>query len=210
MGPSKQSAAGSPLLHAAFDVLVGQGRWASREALGGFVVRFPGGEPAVVDGWHIDASFPGEDLEAGSTDYMRWRANVESRDCALRMFFLFSDVGEGDAPTRIRVGSHLDAARVLEPEGETAWTPESLPGAQRPPPGIARSRTPRARPGTSISATRSWCTLANRTAERVRASWASRSSPRPSRSGSRGRTGPTHRSRSRSDAASVSVRPTGK
>ncbi|MFJ3955840.1 phytanoyl-CoA dioxygenase family protein [Streptomyces libani] len=126
MGPSKQPAAGSPLLHAAFDVLVGQGRWASREALGGFVVRFPGGEPAVVDGWHIDASFPGEDLEAGSTDYMRWRANVESRDCALRMFFLFSDVGEGDAPTRIRVGSHLDAARVLEPEGETGLDAREL------------------------------------------------------------------------------------
>jgi hypothetical protein len=34
------------------------------------------------------------------------------------MLFLFSDVGEDDAPTRIRAGSHLDIARVLEPAGE--------------------------------------------------------------------------------------------
>src|SRR5260370_35120399 len=34
------------------------------------------------------------------------------------MLFLFSDVGESDAPTRIKVGSHLDIARILEPAGE--------------------------------------------------------------------------------------------
>jgi hypothetical protein len=34
------------------------------------------------------------------------------------MLFLFSDVGERDAPTRIRVGSHLDMAKWLEPAGE--------------------------------------------------------------------------------------------
>lgn len=34
------------------------------------------------------------------------------------MLFLFSDVGEDDAPTRIRVGSHVDMARVLAPAGE--------------------------------------------------------------------------------------------
>ena len=31
---------------------------------------------------------------------------------------LFSDVGEDDAPTRIRVGSHFDIARLLAPAGE--------------------------------------------------------------------------------------------
>ena len=31
------------------------------------------------------------------------------------MLFLFSDVGEDNAPTRIRVGSHLDIARRLAP-----------------------------------------------------------------------------------------------
>jgi hypothetical protein len=34
------------------------------------------------------------------------------------MLFLFSDVGERDAPTRIRVGSHLDIPRLLEPFGD--------------------------------------------------------------------------------------------
>jgi hypothetical protein len=34
------------------------------------------------------------------------------------MLFLFSDVSEQDAPTVISVGSHLDVAKMLEPEGE--------------------------------------------------------------------------------------------
>ena len=33
------------------------------------------------------------------------------------MLFLFSAVGIDDAPTRIRVGSHLDLPRLLEPAG---------------------------------------------------------------------------------------------
>lgn len=45
--------------------------------------------------------------------------NVTSRGRALAMFFLFSDVSEKDAPTRMRVGSHMDMARFLEPAGET-------------------------------------------------------------------------------------------
>jgi hypothetical protein len=38
------------------------------------------------------------------------------------MLFLFSDVGESDAPTRIRVGSHADIARQLAPAGEPGLT----------------------------------------------------------------------------------------
>jgi hypothetical protein len=34
------------------------------------------------------------------------------------MLFLFSDIGESDAPTRIRIGSHLDIARHLQPAGD--------------------------------------------------------------------------------------------
>lgn len=34
------------------------------------------------------------------------------------MLFLFSEVGPHDAPTRIRVGSHLDVPPLLEPYGE--------------------------------------------------------------------------------------------
>jgi hypothetical protein len=44
--------------------------------------------------------------------------NVRSKGRALLLLFLFSDVGEFDAPSRIRVGSHLDAARILAPAGE--------------------------------------------------------------------------------------------
>jgi phytanoyl-CoA dioxygenase PhyH len=36
----------------------------------------------------------------------------------LLMLFLYSDIGEKDAPTRIKVGSHLDIARLLTPQGE--------------------------------------------------------------------------------------------
>lgn len=110
------AAANTPRLHAAFDTLVGEGRWTPRTGLGGFVIRFPSGEPAVVDGWHVDVSFPGP--ASKPDDYMTWRANVTSRDRALLMFFLLSDTGETDAPTRLRVGSHHDVARVLAPEGE--------------------------------------------------------------------------------------------
>jgi hypothetical protein len=45
--------------------------------------------------------------------------NLWSRDRALLMLFLFTDVGPDDAPTRIYVGSHLDVPPILEPIGET-------------------------------------------------------------------------------------------
>lgn len=38
------------------------------------------------------------------------------------MLFLFSDIGEDDAPTRLRLGSHLDVARMLAPAGEAGMT----------------------------------------------------------------------------------------
>lgn len=60
--------------------------------------------------------------------------NVTSRGRALLTLFLFSDVGEDDAPTRIRVGSHLDMARYLEPAGEQGRSRMMLEhmGADRP------------------------------------------------------------------------------
>ncbi|MFC9975619.1 phytanoyl-CoA dioxygenase family protein [Spirillospora sp. NPDC127200] len=122
-----KAAANTPRLHAAFDALVGKGRWRPRTSLGGFVIRFPGNVPAVVDGWHVDVSFPGPDSDPG--DYMTWRANLASKDRALLMLFLFSDVEAVDAPTRLRVGSHLDVARILEPEGEDGLDARQL--AQR-------------------------------------------------------------------------------
>jgi len=42
------------------------------------------------------------------------------------MLFLFSDVGEDDAPTRLRLGSHRDIARQLAPHGEAGLTLREL------------------------------------------------------------------------------------
>ena len=109
-----KKAANTPLLLNAFDQLAGKGNWLPRSTLGSFPIRFPCTEKAVDTGWHVDASFPGAD----ASDYLDWRINIYSKGRALLMLFLFSDVGETDAPTRIRVGSHLDVAKLLEPEGE--------------------------------------------------------------------------------------------
>lgn len=106
--------ANTPVLHAAFDQLVGAGRWLPRESLGGFPIRFPHGEDPGDTGWHVDASYP---PEAPSATYFEWRINLESKGRALLMLFLFSDVGEQDAPTRIRIGSHLCVARLLARAG---------------------------------------------------------------------------------------------
>jgi hypothetical protein len=56
-------AANTPLLHSAFDQLVGRGRWQPRDSLGTFPVRFPSQEDTGDTGWHVDASFPGEDAD---------------------------------------------------------------------------------------------------------------------------------------------------
>jgi hypothetical protein len=126
-----EKAVNSPVLYEAFDQLVGEGRWRPRTNLGAFPVRFPTLRfPDPLDpgdtAWHIDVSFPGD---AGNwddhTDLSRWRVNLSSRGRALLMLFLFSDVGEFDAPTRIKVGSHLDIAPFLEPAGE-AGMPHSM------------------------------------------------------------------------------------
>lgn len=109
-----RQAANTPLLHAAFDQLVGKGYWLPRNSLGTFPVRFPSEDDPGDAGWHVDASFLGENPD----DYLAWRVNVRSRGRALLMLFLFSDVGEKDAPTRIRPGSHLKVAQLLEPYGE--------------------------------------------------------------------------------------------
>jgi len=110
--PPFLAAANSAWLHAAFDQLVGPGRWLPPGAIGTFPVRFPSPHDPGDAGWHVDVSFGTE-----APDFMDWRVNVTSRGRALLMLFLFSDVGEQDAPTRIRAGSHLDIARQLAPAG---------------------------------------------------------------------------------------------
>lgn len=102
------------LLQAAFDELVGKGRWLPRNSLGTFPIRFPSDEEPNDTGWHVEASFPGKDVN----DYFSWRINVRSKGRALLMLFLFSDVTKDDAPTRIKLGSHIEVARLLKPYGE--------------------------------------------------------------------------------------------
>ncbi|HEV2688856.1 MAG TPA: phytanoyl-CoA dioxygenase [Bryobacteraceae bacterium] len=109
-------AANTAVLHRAFDQLVGPGRWRPRVDLGTFPIRFPSPDDPGDAGWHIDASFPPEN--ANPSDFLDWCVNVTSKGRALLMLFLFSDVGENDAPTRIRAASHLDVARMLAPAGE--------------------------------------------------------------------------------------------
>ena len=126
-GPLFSAAANTPRLHAAFDQLVGPGRWQRRDGIGTFPIRFPSPEDPGDAGWHIDVSFALPDDDAA--DIFSWRANVTSRGRALLMLFLFSDVGEEDAPTRIRVGSHLGIARRLAPAGDDGLSLRTLGAA---------------------------------------------------------------------------------
>ena len=119
-----REAVNTPVLHSAFDALVGRNRWVRRESLGSFPIRFPHREDPGDTGWHVDSSFP-PDPPVGN-DYMQWRINFRSKGRALLMLFLFSDVGTDDAPTRIRIGSHLVVAQVLRPAGEEGMSTVEL------------------------------------------------------------------------------------
>ncbi len=115
--PPFREAANQPVLHEAFDRLVGPGRWHPRQSLGSFPVRFPSDEDPGDAGWHLEGSFTGDEGE--------YRVNLRSRGRALLMLFLFSDVGPDDAPTRIRAGSHLDVPPLLSEAGDEGreWMP---------------------------------------------------------------------------------------
>lgn len=130
-----RKAVSTPILHAACDQVVGKGRWLPRDGLGIFPVRFPHPDDPGDAGWHVDVGFPGEDCDPNEQrDFSAWRVNITSRGRALLMLFLFSDAGEEDAPTRIRVGSHFDMARFLAPAGEAGMSRLVLDqmGAERP------------------------------------------------------------------------------
>lgn len=111
--PPFRAAANTTVLHHAYDQLVGIGRWQPPGGLGTFPIRFPSPDDPGDAGWHIDMSF-GLD----NPDFMSWRANIASKGRTLLMLFLLSDVGENDAPTRIRAGSHRDISRLLAPHEE--------------------------------------------------------------------------------------------
>ena len=113
-------------LHAAFDELVGVGRWVPRQSLGGFPIRFPHPDAPGDTGWHVDASFPPDKPVGLPESYSDWRVNLRSKGRALLMLFLLSDVGEDEAPTRIRLGSHLRIPELLAPAGEDGLTSMEL------------------------------------------------------------------------------------
>jgi hypothetical protein len=108
-GPAFAAAGTSPALWEAYDALLGPGCWVQREGVGGtLAVRFPSMKDPGDAGWHIDGSY---DVDG------KWWVNVHSRRRGLLALFLFTDVGDADAPTEILVGSHLDVPRVLAPFG---------------------------------------------------------------------------------------------
>jgi hypothetical protein len=113
--PPFRQAANTAALHEAFDQLVGAGRWTALTGLGSFPLRFPSTDAPLEAGWHVEASYTGVRGEP--------RVNLRSRERALVMLFLFSEVGPDDAPTQLRVGSHLDVPQFLEPPGDDglAW-----------------------------------------------------------------------------------------
>lgn len=70
-------AANTPLLHKAFDQLVGPRRWLPRMDLGTFPIRFPSPDDPGDTGWHVDASFPPE--TGDTTDFLNWHVNGRSK-----------------------------------------------------------------------------------------------------------------------------------
>jgi hypothetical protein len=109
-GPAFAAAGTSPALQDTYDALLGAGRWWKREGVGGTLpIRFPSERDPGDAGWHIDGSY---DVDGA------WWVNVHSRGRGLLALFLFTDVGDDDAPTELIVGSHLDVPRAIAPFGE--------------------------------------------------------------------------------------------
>jgi phytanoyl-CoA dioxygenase PhyH len=121
-------AGSAPALVAAYDELIGPGRWSQPVRVGeALVVRFPAPEDERANaGHHIEGSY------SGSRPGEYW-VNVRSRARGLLALFLFTDVGPDDAPTRLVCGSHRYVPEFLAPYGEAGtsadadfWRPSIL------------------------------------------------------------------------------------
>ena len=121
----------APALAAAYDELIGPGRWerSVRPADLGetVVVRFPAEDERANAGYHIEGSYAAPDGSGAG-----W-VNIRSRARGLLVLFLLTDVGRYDAPTRLLCGSHLAVPRFLAPYGEAGtdsdadfWRPSTL------------------------------------------------------------------------------------
>ena len=127
-----------------------RGRWWRRRGVGGTIpVRFPSQDDPGDAGWHIEASFE----KNGD-----WWVNYRSRQRGLLALYLFSDVDADCAPTRVRPGSHRDAARVLRRPVTKGCRSRRRRSWPRRPARTGRRPWRPAGPGTSSSATRSWST----------------------------------------------------
>ncbi|MGH7144597.1 MAG: phytanoyl-CoA dioxygenase family protein [Planctomycetota bacterium] len=102
------SEAFTPRLNAAFDQVMGVGRYRPLTHLGWWPVSFPGFDAppwhAPDQGWHVDG--------------IQFHHRVNSPDQGLLPIFLLSDIGPGDGGTAIDLGSHRIAARILNEAGE--------------------------------------------------------------------------------------------
>ena len=102
-GPSVEPVFTSRLF-AAFDDLMGIGRWEYSPSLGWWPISFPGfekppwTEPQI--GWHIDGQ--------------QFHHHLNSREQGLLSIFLFSDIEPGDGGTALSLGSHQITAKILE------------------------------------------------------------------------------------------------
>src|SRR5215510_14657087 len=109
-GPALAAAGTALALCEVYDQLLGPDRWIRRQGVGGQIpVRFPSTTDPGDAGWHFDGSY-----DVGG----QWWVNLQSRGRALLALFLFTDVGERDAPTEILVGSPLDVPCLLAPFGQ--------------------------------------------------------------------------------------------
>ena len=101
----------APALTAAYDELIGPGRWKPSIDIGdAVVVRFPKEHDRGNAGYHIEGSYAGP----GGAGWV----NIRSRARGLLALFLLTDVGPDDAPTRLMCGSHLYVPEFLAPYGE--------------------------------------------------------------------------------------------
>jgi len=118
------AAAASPDLAAAYDELIGAGRWNRRAGVGGTVpVRFLSEEYPGEVGYHIEGNW------WGGREY--W-TNVRSKGRGLLALFLFSDVGADDAPARLIAGSHLFVPPILAPAGANGMAGGDVAARLRP------------------------------------------------------------------------------
>jgi hypothetical protein len=122
----------APTLTAAYDELIGPGRWErsvrSVDIGEAVVVRFPAGDERANAGYPHRGQLRPADGGPGAG----W-VNIRSRARGLLALFLFTDAGRHDAPTRLLCGSHLAVPQFLAPYGEAGtdsdadfWRPSTL------------------------------------------------------------------------------------